>query len=501
MKGGPRKRARTAPTLMGNVGFNFFAFFAGKGASAVVGIFLIRILGPEGAGFYTAALGFAFVFAIIADLGLPGYVTREVSQARDRIQGIFSRALLIQAVQVVVASVVMAVSVLFGAAGQVPAPLVALAFAGLALAIMTVPTSAGLQGREEFRAVALVSSACSWMNAIAVLAVALVAPSPFNALAGWAASNAAGLVLWLWAGRRNGLAFRRPAPLNAWGFWRGAFPFAMTGITNQLYVRQGMVLLTWMASVFALGLYGAAARMSELLQLILLSLSGPLYPRLGFLARGVTSSGLPGPAARESIGKVLTRALRYLGAVCFPVGVGGTVLATPLMLLLFGREFGGAGPAFAWLVWVAALSGAHCGMLHALNALHRARWVAVMFGFNAVFSLAINLVFIPRYGIMAVAMAAALCEVVVMVASLFLLKGRCGIPVGLKRWLWPSVPASLLMAVVLRFLPAPSGMAVLADVAIGAAAYLGFLIVLGFFGYEERVHLRRFAGRLGLLRA
>ncbi len=485
-------------SLLGNVGYNFAAFALGRGAAALVSIVLLRMLGPAGAGIYSAALGFAFLFSIAADLGLATWVTREVSGRRGRPRPLFMRAVLVQGIQVVLAAVLVAAFIASGGTGQVSGALVAMAFAGVALAVCANLVSAGIQGLEDFRAVALLGSACSWLNALVLLAVVLLAPTPLAALTGWMASNVAGFALWIWAGTRRGLvAFRLPGAPRLGGVYRGILPFALLGAANQFYLRQGVVLLAWMVSAAQVGLYAAAARLSDLMVPLLLSLSGPLYPRIAFLGRGISSAGLPGEEARGKIGEILTRALRYLGALCIPVGIGGTLLARPLMLLLFGAEFAGAGPAFAWLVWVPALTGMHCAIFHVLNALHRTGWVAGVFGFNAAFALAANLVLVPRYGFMAVPVIAVACEVVVLAAWLLLVARGCRIPLGLGRWLFPSLPASLLMAGALALMPEPRGWMTAVRIAGGGALYLVFLAVLGFFGPEERRHIGRIAARFG----
>jgi hypothetical protein len=51
------------------------------------------------------------------------------------------------------------------------------------------------------------------------------------------------------------------------------------------------------------------------------------------------------------------------------------------------------------------------------------------------------------------------------------------------------------MAAMLFALPSPAGWRVPAYLALGAACYAALLWLLGFFGDEEKMHLRRLLGR------
>jgi O-antigen/teichoic acid export membrane protein len=166
------------------------------------------------------------------------------------------------------------------------------------------------------------------------------------------------------------------------------------------------------------------------------------------------------------------------------------------MRWLYGASFAPAGLAFAWLIWVPALNGIHGLMLHAMNALGKTRLIAAIFFANLLLNVALNLALVPRYGYVASAALSALCEVVVMLGVLWVLR-REGMDLGLGRMLWPSVPAAALMAFALLALPEPLGWQTPFWVFLGALIYALALATLGFFGAEERGHLMRLLGRAG----
>lgn len=495
MKAG-KSAARPGSSLLGNVGYNFTAFLLGKGASAIAVLLLMRMLGPQGAGFYSGALGFAFLFGIIVDPGMGIFLTREVSQRRKDAGTMFSRALKAQFLQVMVGAIGIAVFLEMGGAGSLPPGLVMAAFAGVALAGIGNTASSGLQGLEEFRTASLVAGACSWLNALALLVVLATVPSPFMALVSWTISGVIGAAIWLRVGSRFGLAFHLAVPARVGDFWRRMTPFTLLAVSNQLYLRQGMALLAWMVDAVSLGFYGTASRVADLLYPIFGSLSGPLYSRISFLGRdGTRGTGLS-PAVRGNIGRTLSQALRLLGAFCFPIGVGGSILAGPLMIFLFGDEFRGSGPMFRWLVWVPVLAGMHYPLLHSLNALRRTGWVAVIFSINTAVAVLANIFMVPIYGPVVVAVSFVVCEFATLIVATIMVGWASRIPLSVSGWFWPVVPAGAGMGLVLSLLPVPSGFGVMFCVVGGAVCYALLLYVMGFFGEDERAIIGRVKGWL-----
>ena len=480
------------PSLLRNVGVNFGGFILGKAAAGLAGVLLLRLLKPEAAGVYGAALGVAAVFASFADLGLSACLTREVGQADEAgAQRIFAAALLAQALQIVVAGV--GLGLLFrlqDGAGPLSATLVLLAFGGLAAGALTGPCAAALRGREAFGRIGLLTSAVSLLNAAALGLVFWMGPSPMRALAATLASNLLGLGLWLVAGWRAGLRPGWPGLRGLRSLWRVSLPFALVSVANQLYVRQDLALLTWLSGTTAVGFYAAGVRIVDLLVAVLGALSGPLYARLARLH----GKGEIGQARRS-----LARALRVMAALCLPLGVGGSLLALPLMRGLYGPAFARSAAAFAWLAWVPALIGIHGVLLQSLNASGRTFKLGLLFVADLLINALVDLWAIPHYQEVGAAAASVLGEVVNLLVAAWILK-RAGLLDGLGRALWPALPAALGMGALLWTLRLPCGAwgawaQLAALVPLGALTYAVLLLSLGYVGADERALWARLRGR------
>lgn len=484
------------PSLLGNVGRNLMGFFAGKAAAALAGILLLRALRPEAAGVYGAALGFAALFQSLADFGLSACVTRQAGARPAQAGALLSRALVAQALQVLAAGLALGLLVRLGGAAEVDGRQVLLAYAYVALNSLASPVAAVLQGLERFSLLGVLTTTASLLNAAALGALLLWGQvDPSGALqASMAAAALAGLV-WAWGARRAGLGLQWVRFSQVVRLWRDGLPFALVSVSNQIYVRVDLAMLAWMAGTGAVGFYVAAVRLVDLLVPVLGALNGPLYARLSRLqGQAGRGSARAHAQARDS----LRRALRAMGALCLPLGVGGSLLAGPLMAALFGPAFLPGAAALAWLAWVPALIGIHGSLLHALNAAGRTLRLGQVFAFNVLVNVGLNLLLIPRYGIAGAAAASVACEVVNLGAA-WILAGRAGLAPALGVVLWPALPAALGMGLGLHLALAAWAHSVslawtLGLVAAGASAYAVLLAVLGFVGEEERAVWRRLRG-------
>jgi O-antigen/teichoic acid export membrane protein len=483
------------PSLLRNVGVNLLGFAGGKLAAALTGILLLRALRPEAAGVYGAALGFAALFQSLADLGLGSCLTREVGRQPRQAQAWFSRGFYAQVAQTALAGAALALFLWLGGARGVEPALVALAFGIPALASLGTPVAAALQGLERFGLQSLASTGASLLNASALgLLLLLGRAEPRWALLASVSAAAVGVLLWAWAAWRGGLALKRCRPAEIAAFWRQSLPFAAVSVSNQLYVRVDQALLAWLLGTGPLGFYVAAVRLVDQLVPLLNALNGPLYARLAQL------QGSRRRSARLDAVQKLNQALRYMGALCLPLGVGGSLLAGPLVTALLGADYmPAAAQAFVFLAWVPALIGLHSNLLHGLNAVGLTRRLAQIFAFNLLVNVGLNLWLVPRYGIVASAAVSVLCEAVNLGAAWALARGAELGP-SLRRAFWPALPAALGMGALLLWLRVPlqaslGAAAALALVPLGALAYGLLLLAFGFAGPEERALWSRLRSR------
>jgi O-antigen/teichoic acid export membrane protein len=114
---------------------------------------------------------------------------------------------------------------------------------------------------------------------------------------------------------------------------------------------------------------------------------------------------------REKFRAILLRSLRFTAVFAVPLGIGGTLLAEPIVRMLFGPSYLPSVPALQLLSWSAVLVTMRGNFRHTLNAAGKQRTDLACAGAAAALNVAFNLALIPRYGITGAAAATVLSEI------------------------------------------------------------------------------------------
>jgi O-antigen/teichoic acid export membrane protein len=190
--------------------------------------------------------------------------------------------------------------------------------------------------------------------------------------------------------------------------WRGIREMAKPVLTLGAAQCLGLmsynvdsVLLGMLAGSVPVGLYAAAYK-----------------PVTAVLAAPVTYYQGLFPALSRSYGEdrkkfraILVRSLRFTAILAAPLGVGGTMLAAPVVRLLFGESYGASVPVLQVLSWSAVLVTMRGNFRYSLNAAGRQRLDLICAGSAGAWNIGLNLLLIPRFGIVGAAWATVMSEV------------------------------------------------------------------------------------------
>ena len=168
---------------------------------------------------------------------------------------------------------------------------------------------------------------------------------------------------------------------------RASLPLALTALFIAMYQRLDQILLYKLAGVASVGLYAAALRIAESLNIIPLSLMASVFP---LLARSYRT-------APQDFEKLYRLSFQLLAVVIFPAAMFITLFSRPLMLLIYGREFASAGPVLIILSW--SLVFVFYGVVnkHILIAADLQKIDPFFTGVSAAVGIGLNLILIPRF--------------------------------------------------------------------------------------------------------
>jgi O-antigen/teichoic acid export membrane protein len=451
---------------------------------------LSRVFGAEGLGRYTLVFAFLYVASAIAPLGLATVITREGARSRNSLPLVFQNSLtLAGTASLLLTALLVGVAPLLGYDQETRS---ALMIASLALLPYTIGAlqESSLIAMERMGAVAVATSTEYLIKVGGGIAMLLLGHGLDAVL--WMAllGRVLACVVYAIFLRRNGVATRPSFHLvTARQLIALAPTFVSIGLFATLYWRIDVLMLSHLGTVQDIGYYGSAWRVLELLMVFPQSLCLALYPR-------IAASVDHDPARLSQLGST---AVRYMLAVSLPIAVGATVIAGPVLELLYGVGFEAAAATLAVLVWTCVPYGLvryNAYVLVSSNHQHvDLAFNVVMCGVNMV----LNLALIPRYGHLGAALAtlSSICsygclQYVYMHKHL---PGKSVIPLPKAAVVVGSVAGAFL-----GWLLHDVDLWLALSAACGA--YLVCLVIGKFFTQDELelIGLRRLRGRPSLLR-
>ncbi|MBA2524177.1 MAG: polysaccharide biosynthesis C-terminal domain-containing protein [Pyrinomonadaceae bacterium] len=271
---------------------------------------------------------------------------------------------------------------------------------------------------------------------------------------------------------REGLSILRSS-----SFW------AVSRLMRMLMYTFSVVLLGFLLGEREVGLYTAPYRICFLLVAIAAIIHSSYLPAI---TRGATQGIEQAVAAAE-------RNLNLAATIAAPLIVGGVITSASLLQGMFGAEYREGASAFRFLIlsigFVFILGPVH----NMLVVYDRLKTEMLIFAIAAGLNVGMNILIIPRYGLVGAGFVAALSEAVTLLLGLVVLS-KIGVRYGL-RFIWRPVAASCLMGASLIALGTHRELAVY--LAAGCTVYFFALIVLRGIPQDVRPLLQTAASYAG----
>lgn len=374
---------------------SLFLLAARLGAQAGLALFTLLIarrLGTAGFGEYAFIASAVFIGNMLTTFGTDMLLIREIAARRD-----FSQVIPSLSLQLLFSmALILLVWLLPPLPHQSAEGWLALKVYSLALvpfAFFTIFSSVlrGLQRMEQYASlnlsVSLIQLAATFFfiragsNVVALAWLLLAVQVAAAALAGWRC-------------RDQFTNFHLPVQFSLRQF-QPVLPLAALGILGILYQRLGLLLVTFLLGAAATGWVAAALRVVEFAKTAHLAVFTVLYPAM---ARPQVESKEFRPVWLALLAGALTAAL------------GLSLLASPLVLILFGAEYSQSIPALRLLAWMLVPFTINTYLTLTLVAARRERPVLVALTASLAALVALSFLWMPRFGLMGAGWAIFLSE-------------------------------------------------------------------------------------------
>ncbi|MDY7077253.1 MAG: oligosaccharide flippase family protein [Chloroflexota bacterium] len=444
---------------------------------------MARILGPVGNGRYETAIVIFGWFEAIANFGLDMYLMREVARDRACAWKTFANTTVLRLLLFV--AIIPVLSGFLAGRQVVGTPLdaetvwaVVLLYAGLLPGSVANGFAALFRGCEKHEYPAAIQTVTTIIQ-VTLGVLALVSGLGITGVAGASIiTNVTTLAILMILARRSiwvDLPRARGELVWAlqWTMLSESWPLMTSLLLQVLFPGVNALLLQYFHGDAAVGWYGAGRKWVVALNIIPAFFTMAVFPVVSRLAA----------EDRTGLQRSYRLSIKLLTMVALPVAVLVTLLATPLVGLLSGREFLPHGAvALQILVWSILFGWINSLTNYVLIALDRQRYVFLASGVRVVFAVVANLLFVGQFSYVASAWTLVSGELLLVLIFYADLRRQME-PVGWGRTLGRTVLAGLVMGAVAQAVAAYS---LLLALLVSLVVYLAALVLLRVLTPEER---------------
>lgn len=451
-------------------------------------MYIARYLGAEGFGILSFALAFTGIFGVLTDLGLGPLTVREVARDKSLAGKYLGNITIIKIFLVIITFGLIAIIInLLGYPEQTikVVYLIALSvifnsFTGMFYSIFRAFEKMEYQSLGQI------------LNSILMLVGVLFAISQRFSVIGFASlyfmisvvALVYSLVISIWK-------FVKPKMEVDWSFWnptiKEALPFGLTGAFINIYLWIDSVMLSFMKGDEVVGWYNAAYRIILILLFIPNAFNSAVFP---LMSRFYVSS-------KDSLKFILEKHFKYMFIIGFPIGIGMTLFADRIVLLVFGAEYIPSVIALKILTWAIVFIFARTAFERILESANRQIIVTKVFGGCALLNIILNFILIPKYSYIGAAIATLITDFTVF-AIIFVWSLKIGYSIPNKQLIEvisKVISASLLMGVFIEYFRDQNLLILVFKANI---IYFGLILLIkGFDKYDIRLFKKLFANKEG----
>ena len=444
---------------------------------------LANLVGVEKTGTYFLTLSLIVMFSVIADWGITSVVIRETAADKNKATAYLRQAMGLKVPLILFAVIaVISFSVLLGYETNV-IKLVALATPILAADALSVLFYGILRGLQDLRFEAIGIFFGQLLTAILGALVLWMSPSlPFLMMALLFGS------LWnvLYAGYQVARRLGWLALLPRWNaqemkkLLRISMAFGLAGVFVKIYSSVDTILLSLYKGQEAVGVYAVAYKFTYAFQFFPLAFVGALYPAMSSLAT----------RNREALAKLFDRSMWYMALLAVPITFGIASTADLLIATFYPNGYSESVTALQLLIFVLIFLFLDFPVGSLLNAAHKQAIKTAAMGLTMVINILLNVLLIPRYGVIGACVSALISFFVLFVVSFWF------VPSIIDYGWWKLIRrtsmiffAGTLMAGTVLLLK--SSLPLLLLVPIGATVYIFTLFLSGELHINQWRELRQ----------
>ena len=395
-------------TIIRNSIANYGRMIYRSGTAFVTIAIIARYLNPTTFGKYAFVVALVEVISVIASMGLPPIIIREVARDKGKAPVLLTAGIILEVALSVLAMVIIVIVFNLVASSREIIWGAYICGIGMILDIWGKFFAAFCQGYEkmEYNAYQTLIG-----QSVHVIFVILAAVGDFGLLGIFTALLLARLSSACYGCWIVFKKFARPEPsikgMSLKFLVKEAYPLAITRILRRVDLRIGTLLLVAMKTKYEVGLFHAVYKIAQSLMFITESVSAAIFPV--FSKFSVSS--------RSSLDLAYEKSFKFVLLMGIPLAIFFSCFSKPAVILVLGREYAEASAVLQIFGWVIAIMFLNAFMEKMLISGNKqslvATCTAIILGVNILLDIAL----IPRFSYTGAAIATLVSEIVLFLLS------------------------------------------------------------------------------------
>jgi len=434
--------------------------------------YLARVLGPGNFGKLNFASAISGYFSLIGNFGLSILGTRELARNKDTVEYYTGNVLALKLCLSVLSFGLLLLLVAF-----INKPLqikYLILLYGLALFPSALLIDWVFQGMERMEYIGVSRIFGVILNVGLVLLLIksseqlLLVPC-FSVLASF---FSLGFLIFVFI--RHFGKFRLKFNLISWkSLIKQALPIGFSSVMVLIIYNIDTIMLGFTRSNEEVGYYNAAYKIIFLLIFANVAYHDAIFPTISDYYK----------TSVDSLKKLLSITEKLIVTIAIPLAIGGTILAKPIMNLIYGAKYNGGIIAFQILIWAVAAIYILMGYARGLWACDRQNKYFMVVSIQAAANTVLNIMLIPSIGLIGAAVTTVVSEF--LGCSLYYREFSKIVRVSFHNHIPKPLVASIVMALFLIFGLKWVHLNIFWLIAGGASVYSVFFYLIGGITKEE----------------
>ena len=252
-----------------------------------------------------------------------------------------------------------------------------------------------------------------------------------------------------------------------------SWPFAITGVSINIYTWIDTIILALIQGQYAVGLYNASYKLVLVFLFIPVVFNTAIFP---LMSRYYISS-------KSNLNISFEKLFKIMMIIAIPLAVGTVIIANKVILFIYGEQFIGAVISMQILIWSMVLIFARSPFERFLDSSNRQLTVTKIFIIGVVFNVILNIIVIPKYSYIGAGIVTVLTDILVFILLMITVKDLgLLISKNIKQSLIKIVLSSLIMGLVVYSL---LGLNLFLLIGIGCLVYIFILLTFKIVDKDE----------------